>query len=273
MTILDHLVKMAPLFPQLVLDDCHFTIADTEKFIVSIPGNTLVMAIKEGDLLQEGAITKIALEKKERLIVEGNKELYGVAHIAVCTPIIENGEAIGCVSIGYSMEKSDKINEMAEKLSDMVNKISESSKSIADSSQNLASRNENLTTISDSVKDKMNVISDVVEFVLHITSRTNLLGLNAEIESVHAGEYGRGFAVVAKEIRRLSQESQQSSNKIKTEIDIIENLIYDIIKEIENSAGFTEEQATATEDLSASMEELNVSAKELSDLSVIDKSN
>jgi FtsZ-binding cell division protein ZapB len=271
MSVLDHLVKIAPLFPQLVLDDCHFTISDTEKFIVSIPGDTLVMAIKVGDPIKEGAITKVALEKKERLIVEGNKELYGVAHIAVCTPIIENGEAVGCVSIGYSMEKSDKINQMADKLSDMVNEISETSKSIATSSQELARRNENLTAISDSVKDKMEVISDVVEFVLHITSRTNLLGLNAEIESAHAGEYGRGFAVVAKEIRRLSQESQQSSNKIKTEIETIESLIYDILKEIEHSAGFTEEQAASTEELSAAMEQLNVSAKELSDLSVIDR--
>ncbi|WP_227937199.1 methyl-accepting chemotaxis protein [Alkalihalobacillus deserti] len=45
------------------------------------------------------------------------------------------------------------------------------------------------------------------------------------MQSAHAGEYGRGFAVVAKEIRRLSHESQQSSNKIKIEVSIIQDLI------------------------------------------------
>ena len=130
MAILDYFVQISEYFHSLVLEDCHFTIADTEKFIVSLPGNTLKMAIETGDPIREGSITGVALKEKKRVIKQGNKELYGIAHIAICTPIFEEGKVVGCISIGYSIDKNDQIAEMANSLASMVQQISTGAQSI-----------------------------------------------------------------------------------------------------------------------------------------------
>lgn len=107
----------------------------------------------------------------------------------------------------------------------------------ADEAANLAGRAMNQTTDGATavgrcvtrmheIKRQSSRIAEIVGTIEGIASQTNILALNASVESARAGELGRGFAVVANEVRSLAQRCSDAAREIK-------NLIGFATKEIE----------------------------------------
>ena len=70
--------------------------------------------------------------------------------------------------------------------------------------------------------DPTRQISAIVDSISDIAARTNLLALNASIESIRAGEHGRGFAVVAEEVRNLSEQAADATREIANLLDAMQ---------------------------------------------------
>lgn len=123
----------------------------------------------------------------------------------------------GLLMIGALIEKSNKTKIATTEVDDIVRDMNESTK-------------------------KINTISETIS---KITEQTNLLSLNASIESARAGEAGKGFAVVAEEIRKLAEQSKKSTNEIKKIIESIQKKSDTAVEAIKFTENVVNEQDSA----------------------------
>lgn len=87
-----------------------------------------------------------------------------------------------------------------------------------------------------------NMIAGFANVIAGISSKTNMLSLNASIEAARAGEQGRGFAVVAGEVRNLAAQSAQSSKEIAETIKSIQTFVGSMVDDMNKIFSIVEEQ-------------------------------
>lgn len=73
------------------------------------------------------------------------------------------------------------------------------------------------------LKDDVQEITGIADFISDISGQLKMLALNASIEAARAGEAGKGFAVVAAETTKLSEAALDGAKKINALIDTIMN--------------------------------------------------
>lgn len=106
--------------------------------------------------------------------------------------------------------------------------------------------------------EKSKEIGTIVNSINEMAEQTNLLSLNASIESARAGKAGKGFAVVAEEIRKLADQSLESSRQIERIVSEVLDKTMESISIARNAEEIVKEQrnvATKTTESFAEVEE------------------
>ncbi len=154
--------------------------------------------------------TTTTVEEVKQTAEVSNHKAKEVSESAVKTVEISKD---GTKAINNTIEGMNRVKQQMESIANMVVGLSEQSQEIGE--------------ITSTVND--------------IAEQSNLLAVNAAIESAKAGEQGKGFTVVAQEIKNLAERSKEATTQVGS-------ILKDIQKSVSSAVMATEEGGKAVEE-------------------------
>ena len=178
-------------------------------------------------------------------------------------------------------EATDTINEMAEAFDGMARKSRESNE-VAQRSVDIAHKGSQkvqqtmagMDTIRDQIQEtskrikrlgeSSQEIGDIVELINGIAEQTNILALNAAIQSASAGGAGRGFAVVADEVQRLAERATNATRRIEMLVQNIQTDTSEAVESMETTTSEVVSGAEKAEDAGEALKRIESVSRDLS---------
>lgn len=171
-------------------------------------------------------------------------------------------------------QKVELLNEQLQQLSDSVQTASQSAGKTVDSSNIALKKLDEIKEAFLKTYEHVNEISKKTIVLNDIAFQTDILSLNAAIESSKAGKAGKGFSVVAQEVNKLSEKSNREAKAIqqlsKSGADISEragNLLQENLPELENSLKALSEILSLNTDYLKSTANLQTAIQKIAELS------
>ncbi|MBE5934423.1 MAG: hypothetical protein E7262_01355 [Lachnospiraceae bacterium] len=178
-----------------------------------------------------------------------------------------------------NVESIGKQTEMAVKITELIAKVEQDTKlaqvgtdksmqgvrdsyftmaSLRDNSSRILNINEKLyNAINGFVVNARNV-KNIISGIDEISEQTNLLSLNASIESARAGAAGKGFAIVAEEIRHLSEQTAELTRDIDSIVNLLDEDASNAMGLVEQVKNSLDEENEAIAQNMSSFEEIGM---------------
>ena len=242
----------------------------TEKFnnFISTIGEIIREVEKTSEVL---AVSSNEINRSSENLKEASEDITEtIGNIAVASnnqsQLAQEGnesvkEVIG--GIHSISENTSIIDDLALETVEVVNLSVKNIKN-QNSKMNLTkTASENVTNVISSLSIRSKEIGKILEFINQITDQINLLSLNASIEAARAGEAGRGFTVVANEIKKLANQSQESTDRIHSLIVEVQNDVELAVKEVNNTKTSIHDQEESLKNIDESFIKIRESVFEV----------
>ncbi|MDQ0215987.1 methyl-accepting chemotaxis protein [Oikeobacillus pervagus] len=227
----------------------------------------------------------------EELSASADQSSTATTQIATAIQEVANGMENQMVSTSETAkateENSKGIQRMAEAAHAVVQASNETVKQAEKGNEVIQQAVHQMGTIDTTVQQSIKTIqlleqsskeiNNIVTMILNIADQTNLLALNASIEAARAGEHGKGFAVVAEEIRKLAEQTSQSSNKVSqlvqgiqtssaTSVEAMNQINVEVtkgLKAVKLSGDYFQQIVEATEKGEAQIQEISATTEQM----------
>jgi methyl-accepting chemotaxis protein len=236
-------------------------VQNTSIKVVSLSNNlskTSVSATNSTETIKKN-IEEVAYEMKEQQegINDNNRYVFDI------TNSIKEIANLSVITNDKSLNSVERANKGAHFISLLENQMNTIYHSVQDS-----------FLIFDQLIICTNNISTIVDFINKISNQTKLLSLNASIEAARAGDAGKGFAVVAEEIKKLSNQTSNSTkqiisliNEIHSNSKNVSHSMKKIMDETKNGQSLTIKTGEIFDTIKNSIYEVTGYSKEVNNLS------
>ena len=208
-------------------------------------------------------------QKTSMDVVESSNELSVISRETAVTSLEQNS---GVKELLSAMEETDVLSKnIAEKIGEVSLVAKKTTENIVDGfnilKQNMQKLDEikaaNEITVEGikTLTEKITGISDIARIINGIADQTNIIAFNAEIEASSAGEVGENFALVANEIRRLTNNTIQSTNEIRKRIIEVQHSSDALLSSSRNGSNKIQAGTQIINELNARFEELKHSSE------------
>lgn len=168
-------------------------------------------------------------------------------------------------NLEQSVSRAETMARRARRSNELNRESTERMQVLREEAKMLHTTNDAVAEAMKQLQKNVTNVKEITKTIFDISSQTNMLALNASIESARAGEAGRGFAVVADEIRNLSERTRQETENITKILDNLAENASETASAVEESlrSGTVQEEMIA--EVAGRFEEVNENVTKLAE--------